>query len=204
MKIKCLMLDVDGVLIDGRPEDGRHWKTGLLDDLGIAPSDLVNAFFRHDWPDIVIGKVDIVPALEAALTRISSPVGADVLMNYWFQKDARIIAGVMSDCQEARAAGLPVYLTTNQEHKRVAFLMETLGLKSKVDGIIYSAQAGSRKPQPAFYSYAQGVTGYDPRDLLLVDDTLANVKAAITAGWSAVHWDAGAKLSDILRDKGWP
>ena len=27
--IQALMLDVDGVLIDGRPEDGRHWQTSI-------------------------------------------------------------------------------------------------------------------------------------------------------------------------------
>jgi hypothetical protein len=36
LALKALMVDVDGVLVDGRPEDGRHWTTSLEEDLGFS------------------------------------------------------------------------------------------------------------------------------------------------------------------------
>src|SRR5262249_22970093 len=36
LPVKALMLDVDGVLVDGRPEDGRHWHTSIEEDLGLS------------------------------------------------------------------------------------------------------------------------------------------------------------------------
>lgn len=199
MTVKCLMLDVDGVLIDGRPEDGQHWKTDLFEDIGVAPGELSEAFFRVDWQDIVCGRKDLLPSLEAALLSMSSPISAEDIIAYWFEKDSRIVEPVLSDCKRAREAGIPVYLTTNQEHKRATYLMETLGLGASVDGIVYSAQAGFQKPQPEFYSFAQDVTGLRPSELLLVDDTYANIEGAIAAGWSATLWDATETLSDVLR-----
>ena len=199
MKAKCLMLDIDGVLVDGRPNDGQHWKTDLQDDLGISPVELSQAFFKVEWQDIVEGRKDLVPTLETTLQAIASPVRAEDLIAYWFEKDSRVVNHVLSDCKAAKTAGIQVYLTTNQEHKRAKYLMETLGLGSAVDGIAYSAQAGFEKPKPEFYLYAQNLTGLRPGDLLLVDDTPANIEGAIEAGWAAVLWDGSEKLSEILR-----
>ena len=199
MKAKCLMLDVDGVLVDGRPKDGQHWKTDLLDDVGISPVELSRAFFKVEWRDIVEGRKDLVPTLEATLQAIASPVRAEDLIAYWFENDSRVVNHVLSDCKAAREAGIPVFLATNQEHERANYLMETMGLGSAVDGIAYSAHAGFQKPQPEFYSYAQSLAGLQPGDLLLVDDTPANIEGATEAGWAAVLWDGSEKLSEILR-----
>ncbi|GFE63388.1 HAD family hydrolase [Litoreibacter roseus] len=198
---KCLMLDVDGVLIDGRPEDAQRWDHTLYTDLGVAPEDLGRIFFARDWPDIIIGKADLKPALADALIRLQASVTAQELIDYWFAKDARIVVPVLSDVRAARASGLPVYLATNQEHLRADHLMTAMGLGAEVDGMIYSAAAGFRKPQPEFYSYARKVTGVEPHEMLLVDDTPANVEGALAAGWDAILWDESAQLSEILQNR---
>lgn len=188
---RCIMLDVDGVLIDGRPKDGKNWSSSLHEDLGIAPSVLVEKFFMKSWTDIVTGKRDLLPALSAVLDEMAVKVTAQELVKYWFEMDSRIVEPVLRDCRAARESGISVFLATNQEHLRARYLMETLNLREEVDGIIYSAQIGLRKPQAGFFKHAIGVSGFRPEDLLLVDDTHANVLAAVEAGWRAVHWTEG-------------
>ena len=39
-RVTHLMVDIDGVVVNGRPGDGAHWKTGLARDLGISVADL--------------------------------------------------------------------------------------------------------------------------------------------------------------------
>ena len=77
--------------------------------------------------------------------------------------------------------------------------MESMALNSVFDGIVYSAKAGYQKPHPEFYSYASSVVGFQPNELLLVDDTAANIKGALAAGWEAVLWDGSETLAEILR-----
>lgn len=43
---RYLMLDVDGVLVTGRPSDGRSWYAELQNDLGIDIEWLRSAFFK--------------------------------------------------------------------------------------------------------------------------------------------------------------
>lgn len=196
---KCLMLDVDGVLVDGRPSDGLPWNTDLTKDMGVSSRVLVDEFFKSDWNDIIVGKKGLLPALSTVLSRIAPSVDVEEFITYWFKMDSRIVETVFSDIQEARKRGFAVYLATNQEHMRANYLMQTMGLRDEVEGIVYSAKAGSKKPQVEFYSFAERETGCLPHEMLLVDDTLPNVEAARLAGWEAVHWDGTDKLSNILQ-----
>ncbi|WP_394689871.1 HAD-IA family hydrolase [Hoeflea sp.] len=193
------MLDVDGVLVDGRPEDGRSWAFSLREDLGIDPEMLVSSFFSKVWGDIVTGKRELVIELTKVLRQLPTDVTAEELVDYWFEMDSRIVEPVLEDCRAARQSGVALYLATNQEHLRARYLMETLGLGREFDGMIYSAQAGVRKPFSGFYDHALRVSGFAPEALLFVDDTQANVDAAADAGLRAVHWTEGASLSAILK-----
>lgn len=195
---KCLMLDVDGVLVFGRPVDGLHWIVGLENDIGVVPHDLANAFFRAGWREVVTGQAALLPTLQAALDDIAPKVRAEVLRDYWFEMSSHIVQPVLSDLRAARQRGVPVFLATNQCHMRAAYLLDTVGLRREVDGIIYSAQAGAQKPEPGFYAFAEVHSGYAADDLLMVDDTPDNIIAAKAAGWQGIHWDGSARLADIV------
>ena len=173
--VRCLMLDVDGVVVTGRPEDGRSWATDIERDLGIAPD-----------------------ALAESLPALSPSLAAQDFIDYWFSKDARIDEAVLAACDTLRGRGVQVFLATNQEHLRAAYLMDRLALRNHVDGIVYSAEIAARKPDRAFFAAAEKRSGAAPRDILLVDDTKANIDAARDAGWQAMHWTAGSSPETLL------
>lgn len=198
----CLMLDVDGVLVAGRPSDGKPWTTDLERDLGLSAQELGRRFFAESWKQVIIGQRDLEDALQACLDTMEADVSAQTLIAYWLDNDAGLVASVLDDCRDAKQRGVPIYLTTNQEHLRAAYLMDNLGLAAEVDGIIYSAQLGVEKPDPSFFDGARMLTGRQAGEHLLVDDIEANVAAARKAGWRAVHWTSGSRLMDILENQG--
>ncbi len=188
MPIKALLIDVDGVLIDGRPEDGRHWQTSLEADLGISPDALREHLFAPHWERIVVGQAALMPHLTDALHTIAPTVSPTTLISYWFARDARLDTSLLAELACARATGVQVHLATNQEHLRATYLMETLGLAQQVDAIFYSARLGAKKPEPEFFAKVQVAVGMRADELLLVDDSRPNVDAAQRAGWHALHW----------------
>ncbi len=198
----CLMLDVDGVVINGRPQDGLPWATDMHRDLGISPDQLRTAFFAPFWTDIVTGKRPLLDVLEGCLTEIAPFLSARQLVDYWFARDARMNTEILADCDELRRCGVRIFLATNQEHLRASHLMTHLGLGKHVDGMICSAELGARKPHPLFFEMAVRRSGFDPKQTLLVDDTEENVEAARRAGWHAFHWTGDASLLDIVRTIG--
>lgn len=198
--IRALMLDVDGVLVTGRPEDGLNWATDLERDLGVSLADLHKEFFAQHWDEIIVGRADLPERLADSLTKIAPHVACDRLIAYWFEKDSRLDSAILDDIAASRSAGLKVWLATNQEHMRARHLMDVLGLTKRVDGMFYSAALGCRKPEGRFFRAIEAATGFAPEELLLVDDTPANVDAAKEAKWHAVRWDGKQPLSAILDD----
>lgn len=185
---KTVMLDVDGVLISGRPTDGKHWTTCLEADLGVSPEDLRTHFFTRYWADVQLGQTDLVPSLSEALERMGSNVSAECLAQYWFANDSRLDQDVLRGCAELRAHGYAVWLASNQDHQRADYIMSQLGLSDRFDGMIYSAALGLKKPDPAFFRAAERLSSAGPDDILFIDDTLSNVLAARACGWQAFHW----------------
>ncbi len=196
--IKGLMVDVDGVLVCGRPSDGQSWASALPEDLGISLEDLQCEFFRPHWSEIVIGQAELPDRLEPVLARIAPHLSCDEFIGYWFENDARLNIELLEELDRQRSAGMPVWLATNQEHLRAAYLMDVLALAGRCDGICYSAAMGCRKPEAAFFEKAAARSGLPAEHLLLIDDTSANVVAAQAAGWYAAEWREGSSLAAVL------
>ena len=198
-----LMVDVDGVLVDGRPEDGRHWHTSLEEDLGFTSDTLHEQFFAPYWENIVLGRAGLMEHLTTALQKFAPHVSPAEFVSYWFEKDSRLVASLLHELSLVRSAGIRVYLATNQEHLRAAYLMEKLGLAEHVDGIFYSARLGAKKPHMEFFAKVQAAVGLGRDELLLIDDSRQNIEAALSAGWQAVHWTKHSSpglVSSCVRD----
>ena len=198
MPIKALMVDVDGVLVDGRPEDGRHWQTSIEEDLGFTSDALHHQFFTPYWENIVLGRAGLMEHLTTALQKIAPHVSPAQFVSYWFEKDSRLVSPILAELSLLRSAGIRVYLATNQEHQRAAYLMEKLGLADHVDGIFYSARLGAKKPDVQFFAKVQAAVPLCGEEILLVDDSRQNIEAALKAGWQALHWTQDSS-PDIVR-----
>ncbi|ARQ56386.1 UNVERIFIED_ORG: putative hydrolase of the HAD superfamily [Rhizobium etli] len=196
--MKVLMVDVDGVLIHGRPADGLPLFTYLERDLGLRLDLLQQAFFQTHWNDIVIGREALEPRLSAVLAEIAPHLSAATLIDYWFENDSRLDLNLLEELAALRQSGVALFLATNQEHRRARYLMEEAGLGAHVDGIIYSAALGHRKPSPEFFRLATERAGALPGEIAFIDDMAENIEAARQFGWSAAQWTAGAKLHETL------
>jgi putative hydrolase of the HAD superfamily len=182
------MVDVDGVLVDGRPEDGRPWQTSIEEDLGFTSDALHEQFFAPYWETIDLGRAGLMEHLTIALQKIAPHVSPPQFVSYWFERDSRLVSPFLTELSLLRSAGIRVYLATNQEHLRAAYLMDNLGLAEHVDGIFYSARLGAKKPDVEFFAKVQAAVGLCGEEILLVDDSRQNVEAARKAGWQALHW----------------
>lgn len=192
------MVDVDGVLVRGRPDDGRPWSDELERDLGLRAEELQRAFFVPHWEDIVLGRAALRDRLTPVLAMIAPHLTPERLIAYWFAQDSRLDGGLLAEVADLRRRGLEVHLATNQEHHRADHLMRVVGLSRHVDDIHYSAAIGCRKPAPDFFREVAGRVRRLPAELILIDDARENVRAARAAGWSAIHWTGDKSLSALL------
>jgi len=196
--MKILMVDVDGVLVHGRPSDGLPLFTYLEQDLGLPLTMLQQAFFKPYWQDIVTGRDALEPRLTEVLGEIAPQLQAKTLIDYWFENDSRLDHGLLQDLAALRTDGAKMFLATNQEHMRAAYLMETLQLSQRFDGIFYSAALGHQKPAAEFFQLATEGAGFAASEIGFIDDVAANIEAARQFGWKAMQWTPGSTLRDAV------
>lgn len=193
-----LVLDCDGVVLTGHPGGGR-WDQHIARDFGLTPERLQAHFFQPHWPSIGTGRADLFEVLERVWPQLECRGDAKSFVDYWFANDSAMDERVLAQVDAWRAAGRKAYLGTTQEHHRARYLWQTLGLKTRFDGMLYSAELGAKKPDAAFYAAAQArLPVRDASEVIFLDDLIGNVEAARAHGWRAHHFQTTEDLRAAL------
>jgi putative hydrolase of the HAD superfamily len=192
--MNVLMLDVDGVLVHEPPAE-----TFTRDaELDAAMAVIRAQLSADDRKSIATGHSDLLERIDEVIRALQLPVTADRMLDYWYPSETHIDAAVLEAGKRVRAGGMRVFLATNQEHRRARYLMEALGLLSHVDGMVYSAALGHRKPSPDYFALAAATVRARPADIVFIDDNAANVEAARVAGWRATQWLGDMSLDEAI------
>jgi putative hydrolase of the HAD superfamily len=193
------MVDVDGVVVAQR---GQRWDHDMEADLGISGETLQQAFFGPHFTDIVLGRADLHERLGPVLAQIAPHLTSDQLAAYWFSKDTGFDETLLDDLADVRGRGIELHLATVQEHHRARHLWTELGLAARFDAMHYAAAVGAAKPDAAFFRAVEARTGFAPSEVVLIDDSVRNVKSARACGWTAVLWTGEARLAEVLAAAG--
>lgn len=199
--ITHVFFDVDGVLLNGWHADEAHrirWDITLQADLGISPQDLQEKFFKPHWNNIIVGKEDILPALTESLATLAPTVTPRQLMDYWFEKDARINPE-MAELVDSLRGKYQLYIATNQEHHRAAYIKNLFHHGETFADIFYSARLGVKKENPEFFHRVCTTLNLRPENALLIDDTPAVIASAAEAGLQTLRFADPANFTDLKK-----
>lgn len=200
-----LVLDIDGVVSLAQPGSPHPWYATLKEDWGLDhDSELAPEFFlKPEFMEVLRGRLDLYVALQDYLETKGLADRVEEFVSYWFDKDADIDRGVLAQADAWRQrTGGRVYAATNQEHHRIAYLRDQMGLGAHFDEIVYSAALGVCKPDRVFYTNAQARMGVTvAQSILFVDDKASNVDGARMAGWRAMLYRGPESLERALA--GW-
>jgi len=92
------------------------------------------------------------------------------------------MAGVVEFLDQLFDSGIRIALATSAGKHRTLHTLEELGLCDYFETIVTGDDVSAGKPDPAIYRLAAARMGEDPADLLAVEDAVAGVKAARSAG----------------------
>jgi putative hydrolase of the HAD superfamily len=201
-----LVLDIDGVVSLAQPGSPAPWFATLVEDWGIShDKELAPEFFlQPEFMEVLCGRLDLYVALQPYFERKGLGERLEEFVAYWFEKDAVIDREVldMADAWRRRTGGR-CFAATNQEHHRIAYLRDTVGLGRHFDEIVYSAALGVCKPERVFFTTAQARMGVNAaQSILFVDDKATNVDGARMCGWRAMLYRGPESLSRALASWG--
>ena len=101
-----------------------------------------------------------------------------------------------------RAAGKPVYAFSNFARETFALAEREYDFLSEFDDRVISGHVGVVKPDPRIYEILFERVGRRPGELLFIDDSPANVRAADELGMAAIHFTPGVDLEKELLARG--
>lgn len=203
----AVVFDLGGVVLHWQPRQLlAELVPGATGDAELVESAFEAVFqgFRagSDWAEFDRGSLDS----EGIVARIVRRSGMDAALV------RRIVdavpghlvpqAATVALIERLHAAGRPLYFLSNMPKPYAEHLEANLGFLRCFRGGLFSAALRMVKPEAAIFRHAEASFGHEPGDLLFIDDHEANVEAARSLGWQALHFRDPAQCEAALRAQG--
>ena len=175
----AVLFDMDGVIIDNTPLHQSVWRE-FAKLHGLNPSeDDIRATNGRRAVDVVLslfGSIDQAQVVELAAAR-----GA-LYRQYLKSADIQPVSGVKSFLEKLGALGVPRVLATSARPDNVNLVLSRLELLSYFEDIVSASDVCNGKPHPEVYLTAARRASVNPKDCLVIEDSLPGIQAAKAAG----------------------
>jgi beta-phosphoglucomutase len=181
MKIKVIIFDMDGVLIDAK-----DWH---FESLNKALGIFGNEISRYDHL-VTFDGLPTKKKLEMISLEGGFPIGLHSFVNDLKQQYTMDI--VYSKCKpvfqhqyalsKLKNSGYNLAVCSNSIRNTIETMMEKSGLAPYLDFIISNQDVIKGKPDPEMYNKAIAKFGLDPKECLIVEDNENGIKAALASG----------------------
>jgi 2-haloacid dehalogenase len=118
----------------------------------------------------------------------------------WPEMLAGEIPGAVDVLADLRVAGVRLVALSNWSAEMFPVARERFDFLAWFEGIVISGDVGVNKPDHRIFDHLTEQFGIDPAAALFIDDSSANVDAAITLGFRAIQFtEATALRRDLVR-----
>jgi len=194
MELKCVIFDLDGVLVDTSVFHARAW-ADLVRGEGFEPpedlEDRVKGISRMESLKIALG-AHAVDYTEAQLEELAARKNACYLEAVKTVEASDLYPGARTLLDGLRAAGIKVALGSASKNARA--VLDGLGITGDFDVISDGTTHQRGKPHPDVFLGAAWMAGATPQECIVVEDAPAGITAALRGGFVAV----GLGAADFL------
>jgi beta-phosphoglucomutase-like phosphatase (HAD superfamily) len=185
--IRAVVFDLDGVLVDTEPwwHEARVAVAGALGgSWTVADESGVKGANSREWAAAMIACVGRVlpPDLDAA--RVEAAVVDEMVVRYGREHPPTIEAG--GRAVERLADRFPLAVASSAHARVIDAALAALGISTAFRVVLSSDAVGAGKPAPDVYREAARRLGVATSGCLVIEDSLAGVRAAHAAGMRVV------------------
>ena len=175
--IKCILFDCDGVLVDSEPI-ALSTLVYQANKLGVdIDLDFATQYFKGNSLE---GVVDILETFRKKSVPINFEQTYRTITFDRFKKELKPIVGITELLPQLT---IPFAVASSGPQHKIRLNLEITGLIHQFDGNIFSCYDLQKwKPDPAIYIHAAKQMGFDPKECLIIEDSLMGVQAAAASG----------------------
>ncbi|MFC6633456.1 HAD family hydrolase [Microbulbifer taiwanensis] len=120
-----------------------------------------------------------------------------------FHAELDSVAGIEDLLDHLLQINLQSCVASSGSHEKMRVTLNKTGLYEYFDGRIFSAEDVSRgKPHPDLFLHAARTMGVEPQHCLVVEDSIAGVRAAVAAGMPVVGYSTHPVRAPQLEKSG--
>jgi len=193
LRPKMVLIDVDGTLVDSVP-DLAFCVDAMMDRLGRPPRG--EAAVRN-WVGNGVERL-VRRALIGQLHGEPDEADFDAALPIFLElyadntsKRSLLYPGVREGIAFLKAAGYPLGCVTNKAAQFTEPLLRDLGIRDNFSLVVSGDTLPKKKPDPMPLLHAAQHFGVDPRDALMIGDSVSDVEAARAAGFGIICMSYG-------------
>lgn len=178
MNYKCIIFDCDGVLVDSEAISNRVLLE-MVKTLGFE--------MEEDEAMEKFSGTSLKSIFEYIEKRIHKKLPTSFEKDYrartfeLFKTELKPIKGI---AEVLDRISIPIGVASSGPVEKIKLNLKTTGLLEKFKGNIFSSyDIGSWKPHPEIFEYAAKKMGFLPSDCLVVEDSMAGLRAAQKGGF---------------------
>jgi len=198
MKIKNIVFDFGGVLIDWNP---RYLYRNVFSD-----EESMERFLKEicsgEWNEKQDGGRPFNEGIEELIKR--HPEEAEMIALYfdrWEEMVAGEIKGTPEVLYELKSLGFALYGLTNWSGETFPKVKHRFPFLSEFDGIVVSGDEKLLKPDPTIFKLLVDRYNIVPAESLYIDDNPVNTDAAKRLGFEAIRFESAEQLRKSLKEQ---
>jgi beta-phosphoglucomutase len=182
IKIKAIIWDLDGVIIDSADEHRRAWqRLAREENVKMTDDDFWSTFGKRNNDIFAIIWGPLTPEQAQQLGNRKETYFRDLI-----RQSAALLPGSMELMQSLHKAGYPQALASSAPIENIQLISEVLGLGRYLSALVSGETVPLGKPAPDIFLKAAQQLHIDPSYCLVIEDAVAGVEAAHAAGMRCI------------------
>ena len=116
-----------------------------------------------------------------------------------FPTPRQINSTVMSFVKECKELGYRLIIASNASKGSFEWRNSKYNLMDFFDGRVISSDIGMRKPSKKFFKYMIDILRFEPKEILFIDDSDANIDTADDLGIKCVKYENEKSINKIKK-----
>lgn len=188
-RIKCVIFDCDGTLIDSE----RLCLQAIVEVLSSIGVEVNYDDVKDQFQGVKLEK--IFGALVDDNSKLANDGLAKLISHYrlrckeLFAEQLTVIDGVYEVLDELKANNIAVCIASNAPHEKMAFTLPLAKLDQYFEGTVFSAlDANAWKPDPKLLHYVMDKMQVSSEECLFIDDSLVGIQAGVEANVTTLYF----------------
>ena len=197
-KVKAVIFDMDGVLVDTEPFHLQTEKR-MFRKMNLDIPDEEHAGYMGTATDVmwkqIIGNRNL-PLDIAEMTELTIQEG---LPYFYSLKRIDPMPGLIDLLEKLKTKNIPMAVASSSDPETIRVILEKSGLRQYFLHTVSSSEVGKSKPEPDVFMHAAKLLGVEPENCVVFEDSKNGIKAAKAAGMFCIAY-SGANSGDQDRN----